>query len=187
MAGCALTNNLRHVRTAVLGVAVVAACTGGGVPGALNVRSQATVSATLRDVGGRELGTLTLTDSQRGINLTGRLRGVAPGEHGLHIHSVGRCEPTFDAAGGHWNPTGRQHGIQNAQGSHFGDLPNITVGADSTATVDVNSRSGTLRGSNSLFDEDGAAVVLHAGPDDYRTDPSGGSGARIACGVVNAN
>ena len=144
-------------------------------------------TAVVRDSAGRELGTLTLTSSNDGIAITGRLAGLPPGDHGIHIHAVGRCDaPTFESAGEHWNPTNRQHGSQNPQGPHLGDAPNVTGGADSTASVQLSmSSGGSLRiGANMLLDADGAAVVIHASPDDYRTDPSGGSGARIACGVV---
>lgn len=144
-------------------------------------------NAVMRDSAGRELGTLTLTGSNDGIAITGGLVGLPPGEHGIHLHAVGRCDaPTFESAGEHWNPTHRQHGSRNPQGPHLGDAPNVTAGPDSTATVQVSmSRGGSLRvGANMVLDADGAAIVIHAAPDDYRTDPSGGSGTRIACGVV---
>ena len=141
-------------------------------------------SAVMRDSAGRELGTLTLADAAGGIAVSGTLRGVVPGTHGFHIHTTGQCEPTFDAAGGHWNPTNAQHGTENPQGPHLGDLPNLTVGADSTATVQATTPGGSLRGENPLLDADGAAVMLHAGTDDNRTDPSGDAGSRLACGVV---
>jgi superoxide dismutase, Cu-Zn family len=133
---------------------------------------------------GAELGTLTLSESGGPITLSGSLRGLPPGEHGIHLHMVGQCTPPFESAGGHWNPTSKQHGTQNAQGPHAGDMMNITVGADSTANVNVTSASGPLRGAGGLVDGDGAAVVIHAAADDYKTDPSGNSGARIACGAV---
>ena len=147
--------------------------------------SGASVTAAMRDAAGRDLGTLTLADSaQGGIAVTGRLTGLPPGEHGVHIHMVGQCQAPFESAGGHWNPTSRQHGSQNPQGPHLGDMPNITVGADSSVNVQVTTPGGSLRGANALLDSDGAAIVVHASADDMRTDPSGGSGARIACGVV---
>ena len=142
---------------------------------------------TLRDAAGRELGTLTLTDTTGGIVVSGRLVGLSPGDHGTHIHAIGRCEPpAFATAGSHWNPTNRQHGSQNPEGPHMGDLPNVTAGADSTATVQgAVMAGGALRsGPNMLLDSDAAAIVIHAGPDDYRTNPSGGSGSPVACGVI---
>jgi Cu-Zn family superoxide dismutase len=144
----------------------------------------ATATAPVKNAAGRDLGTLTLTESSQGLTLTGRLTGLAPGEHGVHIHMVGQCQPPFTSAGGHWNPTNRQHGSQNPQGPHLGDMPNLTVGADSSANVQVTTTGGTLKGANALLDADGAAVVVHAKADDLKTDPSGNSGDRVACGVI---
>lgn len=142
-------------------------------------------TAALRDSAGHELGTLTLTDAGQGVAVAGTLRGLPPGVHAIHLHTAGSCDaPTFSSAGGHWNPTNRQHGSENPQGPHFGDLPNITVATDSSVTVQATSPGGTLRGANALLDADGAAVVVHMGRDDYRTDPAGDAGSRIACGTV---
>lgn len=141
----------------------------------------------MRDVMGRDLGTLTLSNTTGGLMLTGVVRGLPPGTHGIHVHATGRCEAPFASAGAHWNPTGRMHGTQNAQGPHLGDMPNVVVGPDSSATVNVMTSGGTLRGTDRLLDADGAAVVIHAVADDYRTDPSGNSGSRVACGVVRAD
>jgi superoxide dismutase, Cu-Zn family len=140
--------------------------------------------ATVRDAGGRELGTLTLSESSSGLATSGTLYHLAPGPHGIHLHTVGRCDGSFASAGGHWNPTMHQHGFDNPMGPHVGDMQNIVAGSDSSAIVNVSTRGGILRGTNGLIDTDGAAVVVHAGPDDYRTDPAGNSGARIGCGVI---
>lgn len=150
------------------------------------MQGTAPARATVRDATGRELGTLTLTDTTGGIAVSGRLVGLSPGDHGIHIHAIGRCDPpAFDTAGSHWNPTNRQHGAQNPEGPHLGDLPNATVGSDSIATVQVLTPSGSLRGGpNMLLDSDAAAVIIHSGPDDYRTNPSGGSGDPVACGII---
>ncbi len=146
------------------------------------------VTAKILDGSGRELGVLTLTDVGAAISVGGTLRGLMPGVHGMHIHAVGRCDgPDFASAGPHWSPTPKQHGSTNQAGPHFGDLMNITVGADSTVLVMMSTPAGSLRGENPLLDADGAAIVIHAAADDYKTDPSGNSGARIACGVVSGS
>ena len=154
-------------------------------PGAETTGSGVTARATIRDSAGRELGSVAIQDTVGGMIVTGNLRGLPPGPHAIHLHMTGLCEPPFESAGDHWNPTNRQHGAENPQGPHFGDMPNITVSEDSSATIRVMTPGGALRGSTRLLDEDGASVVVHAGPDDYRTDPSGDSGDRIACGAVS--
>jgi Cu-Zn family superoxide dismutase len=139
----------------------------------------------MRDAVGRDLGTLTLAASAGGITVTGRLTGLPPGEHAMHFHRVGRCEPpAFKSAADHWNPTNRRHGVESPQGPHLGDLPNITVAQDGSVMVQATTPGGALRGSDGLLDDDGAAVVVHAGWDDYRSQPSGDAGDPIACGVV---
>src|SRR5690606_24735902 len=100
------------------------------------------------------------------------------------LHTVGSCGPDFAAAGDHWNPTNRQHGTDNSEGPHLGDLVNLQVNPDSSATINAMTPGGQLTGANGLFDADGASVVVHMSRDDYTTDPDGGSGERIACGVV---
>ena len=138
-------------------------------------------SASMRDASGRDLGSLLLTESDSGIQVTGRITGLAQGERGIHLHTVGNCSPTFEAAGGHWNPEGRQHGHDNSAGPHRGDLLNLQVQSDSAGSFTAFTHGGRL---DELLDVDGASVVIHAGADDYRTDPDGNSGERIACGVV---
>lgn len=113
------------------------------------------------------------------------LAGLSPGPHGLHLHAVGRCDvPDFDSAGSHLNPASRQHGRSNPAGSHLGDLPNVEIGVDGRGelTAVLPGNRGDML--DALFDRDGTAVVVHANPDDLRTDPDGNSGARIACGVL---
>lgn len=111
--------------------------------------------------------------------------GLTPGPHGTHLHTVGECvAPGFTTAGGHLNPHGRMHGSENPQGMHLGDLPNLTAGADGKGSLIVPLADNPAQLRTELFDADGTAVVIHAGPDDYRTDPAGDSGSRIACGVL---
>jgi superoxide dismutase, Cu-Zn family len=143
-------------------------------------------SATLRDAQGQELGTLTLRRAGQGIVVEGRLSGLPEGPHGIHLHAVGRCEAPFESAGPHWNPANRQHGTQNPQGPHAGDLPNLNATGDGIADVAGITPAGRMSGDGGLLDADGAALVVHASADDYRTDPSGNSGARVACGVIQS-
>lgn len=158
----------------------------GATGGAMAPTGGAT--AAVMDASGRELGSLMLAEGSGGITVSGTLRGLPPGEHGVHIHTTGMCEaPAFTTAGGHWNPTSKMHGSQNPQGPHHGDMMNFTVGADGSATVQLIALGGTFRGTDMLMDADGAAVVVHAMADDYKTDPSGNSGDRVACGMIKGS
>ena len=141
-----------------------------------------TARAAVAAPDGTGLGTLTLTATPAGVIVSGTLRGLPPGPHGIHVHETGACEPPFESAGGHFNPGGSEHGFLTEGGPHAGDMTNVTVGDDGLVAVEILDTFLTLDGT--LFDEDGAALVIHAGPDDYRTQPSGHSGDRIACGVV---
>jgi len=141
--------------------------------------------ATLRLANGLPGGSAQLLASGAQVNISIAVVGLAPGVHGVHLHTTGSCEaPDFTSAGAHLNPDGNQHGTSNPTGPHLGDLPNITAGNGGSGTV-----SATLPGTREqvlaqLFDGDGTAVVVHASADDYRTDPSGNAGGRIACGVL---
>ena len=141
-------------------------------------------NATLRTAQGETVGTVTVRQQSDDLVFTLSAHSLPPGSHGAHVHMTGQCAPDFAAAGGHWNPDGTQHGLRNPQGSHKGDLPNVEVGADGKGVLSFTVRNAALSGSEaSLLDADGAAFVIHAGPDDMMTDPSGNSGGRIACGV----
>lgn len=141
--------------------------------------------ATLKDAAGKTVGTATLEETAHGVLIHLDLNGVPPGTRAFHIHSVGKCEPPFDSAGGHFNPASKQHGIKNPAGMHAGDFPNLEVPESGSLKLTVLASGVTLGdGSNGLFDADGSALVIHAGPDDYSTDPAGNAGARIVCGVV---
>lgn len=142
----------------------------------------------LLDAEGNSVGDATFTETDEGVMIQVTLReftAAAEGEHGIHIHTTGACTPDFQAAGGHFNPTDAQHGLENSAGPHAGDLPNLEVDADGNAIYEATDTMITLgNGEGSLFDEDGSALVIHSGPDDMVTDPSGDSGDRIACGVI---
>jgi Cu-Zn family superoxide dismutase len=140
-------------------------------------------TANLADQSGVVLGTVTLTEMDGGVHLTGELTGVPNGDHGFHIHAVGKCDAAdkFASAGPHFEPGAHKHGKDNAEGPHAGDLDNVTADDDGKVTVDVHNANVTIA---DLKDADGAALVLHADADDYKTDPSGNSGDRFACGVI---
>jgi superoxide dismutase, Cu-Zn family len=148
--------------------------------------AEESATVTLRDAEGRDVTTLTLSAAGNGILVTGTLTEVSPGPHAIHFHEVGKCEAPFESAGGHFNPTGHQHGILNPEGHHAGDMPNIVMPETGQGTIQIFAAGvGLAAGEDgSLRDEDGTAIVIHAGPDDYKTDPAGASGDRIACGVV---
>jgi Cu-Zn family superoxide dismutase len=140
--------------------------------------------AMLQTADGQPAGRATAAEAPGGLAITLNVEGLAPGEHGVHVHTTGSCEaPKFESAGGHWNPTERHHGLDNPQGHHAGDMPNLTVAADGTGKLEYTLADGTFAG---LLDADGSAFVVHAMRDDQKTDPSGDSGDRIACGVFSA-
>lgn len=141
------------------------------------------ISASLRDGSGAVRGEARVSQQEGDLRVRVEASNMAPGAYGMHIHAVGRCDASeFASAGPHWNPLGRQHGKDNPAGMHKGDLPNLLVGADGRGTLEYVVPAVRLP---ALTDADGAAIVIHAQPDDFRTDPSGNSGARIACGVLS--
>jgi len=138
--------------------------------------------AILYDTKGKQSGKVTLTSANGmldgKISVTG---GLAAGDHGMHIHTIGKCTlPDFASAGGHLNPDGKQHGTQNPSGPHQGDLPMITAGADGSGSASFMAHTSL----DALFDTDGSAFVVHAAADDMKTDPTGNSGGRVLCGVL---
>ncbi|HEU4960164.1 MAG TPA: superoxide dismutase family protein [Sphingomonas sp.] len=141
-------------------------------------------TAVLHDARGAEVGRAVAREVEGGLRITLEVHGLPPGDHGAHVHTVGRCDPPgFDSAGGHWNPLGAHHGTLNPAGPHMGDLPNLVVAPDGRGALGVNVPGATMAG---LLDADGSAIVVHAGRDDMMSDPSGNSGGRIACGVFAA-
>lgn len=166
---------------ATLGAIVIAASAGFALP-ALAADS---ATAVLKNKDGKEMGTATLTDTPNGALIRLELSGFPAGEQGFHVHETGKCEPPdFKSAGGHFNPDGTEHGIMNPEGPHAGDMPNLHVPAGGELTVEVLNTLVSLNGERALLDEDGSALVIHAGADDYKSDPAGHAGDRIACGVV---
>jgi Cu-Zn family superoxide dismutase len=142
-------------------------------------------SAVLTDPEGKEVGKATLLTTPSGTLITLELTAATAGAHGFHIHTVGKCEPPkFESAGGHFNPHNAKHGFLNPEGPHAGDIPNIHVPESGKLTVEVLNPLVTLSAEGALLDEDGAALMLHADPDDYKSDPAGHAGGRIACGVI---
>lgn len=133
---------------------------------------------------GEIIGRLELADGAGGVLLKARIEGLAAGEHGFHLHETGRCEPPFASAGGHFNPTGRAHGLLSDDGPHAGDLPNLVV-AEGATTAGVHAFADGLSIAE-LQEGDGSALVIHAGPDDYRTDPAGAAGSRVGCAAIVA-
>ncbi len=145
-----------------------------------------TARAVLMSVDGKEVGTVLLTQTKAGVRLRVSVNDLSPGEHGFHIHAVGKCEPPFTSAGPHFNPNERKHGLRSRQGHHAGDMRNLRVLKNGKATATLTNADVTLEKGkpNSLFKEDGTSMVVHANADDQLTDPAGNSGDRIACGVI---
>ena len=146
----------------------------------------------LIDSGGRSIGAVRAWQTAGGVTFRIEASGLPHGLHGIHVHSIGRCDPPdFASAGPHWNPAGRKHGMNNPAGPHGGDLPNVEVAANGVLGTTVTLPGAMLMGApgaaSTLINGDGAALVVHAQADDYVTDPSGSSGARIACAVLQPN
>ena len=184
----------RRLRMAGLAAGMLICLAGGA-----QAQQPPTAQAELKNAEGKPVGTITLTQHPKGVLIRAELSGLPPGWHALHIHETGKCEPPdFTSAGGHFNPQDRRHGLVQA-GIHAGDLPNLHAGADGKAMAEMvtgairlgqqpaasaDGSAAAAAPAADIFDQDGAALVLHAGPDDYRSDPAGNSGDRIACGVI---
>jgi superoxide dismutase, Cu-Zn family len=153
---------------------------------AVPLQSAAKVNVAVKDAQGKDVGNIILWDQGPGVGLELHLHDLTPGEHAIHFHQVPKCEaPDFKSAGGHFNPDGKKHGFDNPDGHHAGDMKNFTVGDDGKANLRLEDKDVTLKdGPHSLLGNGGAAIVVHAKADDYKTDPSGNSGDRVACGVI---
>ena len=140
-------------------------------------------SAVLKDAQGNKVGSATLTALPNGVLIGLDLTALPPGEHAFHILAVGTCEPPdFKSAGPHFNPDSTKHGLMNPEGPHAGDMPNLHVPDSGKLKIEVLNQMVHL--GDGLLDQDGSALVIHAGADDYKTDPAGNAGDRIACGVI---
>jgi len=155
------------------------------VPGSAVASEQG--KASFIGSGGEQIGKAELVQTPSGVLIKAELRGLPPGEHAFHIHGVGKCQANeqFKSAGGHFAPRGQKHGYVSEGGHHAGDMPNQFVGQDGLLRLNVINANVTLgSGENSLFDQDGSSLVIHAKADDYESQPSGDAGDRIACAVI---
>ncbi len=150
------------------------------------VWAQTRATADLKNAQGQEVGTAVITPDGQGIKIALRLHDLPPGEHAIHIHETAKCDaPDFKSAGGHLNPGHKHHGKDNPEGAHAGDMDNITLPESGKLNTTITQPNVTLGGGpNSLFEGDGTALVIHADKDDYKSDPAGNAGARLACGVI---
>ena len=185
---------MRFTQTAsalvVAAFAVLAGCSSSGTSmGRIrDVPPKTIVVSEMIGSSGDPIGKAVLSQEAGGTRIQLDINGLPAGTYGVHLHAVGKCEtPAFTSAAGHFNPGMTQHGRMNPAGEHAGDLPNLVVGADRHGVLDaVKADLRLADGAAPLLDGDGAAIMVHAGPDDYKTDPSGNSGARIACGVISS-
>ena len=172
-----------RLTTGALAVAGLSLVIGCSVP---PPQMTAQAVADLKDKDGRSVGMATFRDATGGVLVSVDVKGLTPGLHAVHVHAVGKCEgPGFTSAGGHFNPAQKKHGLKNPEGPHAGDMPNMYVAKDGTGRFEVLNDNISLKpGDRSVFDADGSALVIHAGVDDYITDPTGNAGDRAACGVI---
>ena len=187
-----MSHCVRPILLAALPALFLVAC--NREPGAAPQANQAasppiattTPPAALIKSDGTPGGSVTLVQDPNGVSVTIAATGLPRGVHGVHLHAIGKCDPPkFESAGAHWNPTERQHGRDNPQGAHLGDLANVEVGADGSGeSIFAIGTARLSEGANAILDADGTSLVIHAKPDDYKTDPSGDSGDRIACAVL---
>ncbi len=154
--------------------------------GLMSPAAAQTANAKLADKSGKDVGTVELVQTPAGVLLKLAIKGLPSGEHAFHIHAVGKCEPPFESAGPHFNPENQKHGIMAGHG-HAGDMPNLHIPQSGELIVEVLNAAVTVEKGkpNSMLDSDGSAIVIHAGKDDYKSDPAGNAGERIACGVIS--
>ena len=147
-------------------------------------------TVTMQNQAGEEIGTIKLSETKAGVLLSLDLTGLAPnGEQAIHIHETALCEGNFTSAGGHYNPTGKAHGMKHPEGEHAGDMPNLQPDEDGEIATQILNQKITLAlenidGRATLFDADGSAIIIHEGADDHMSQPSGAAGSRVACGLI---
>ena len=168
------------------GCTALDAMRGGADEGTMAGDRAMTAQARLVSTAGRLAGTARFEQAPTGVLIRITARGLPPGPHGLHLHETGACTPDFGAAGGHVNPDGAMHGLKHPDGPDPGDLPNLIVGGDGRADAELFTTLVSIDGGPqpALLDADGTAIIVHAEPDDHETQPIGGAGERIACGIV---
>ncbi len=173
----------RPIIAASAGLALLAMLTAGAAAGGAS-----RAGGTFADASGQSIGWVRLVEDGTGkVHVNVHVAGLTAGRHGIHLHAVGQCVgPTFASAGGHHNPDGAEHGLDNPDGPHAGDLPNLVVNVAGRGHLDAVSHHATLSSGPALLDADGSAIVIHAFEDDQVTNPTGNSGPRVACGVIEA-
>ena len=143
------------------------------------------VNASIINSQGKKIGQAEFKENKEGLEMSVKISGLTPGVHGMHIHDIGKCTaPDFKSAGGHFNPEGKKHGKENPEGFHAGDLPNLAVAGNGKGKMNVLLPGLSFKGKDGILKPGKTALVIHGGPDDGKTDPSGNSGDRIACGVI---
>ena len=168
----------------LMGTAAAAALL--GVFAAMPASAETIANAQLKDVSGKPVADADLVQTPAGVLIKLQVKGLLPGEHAFHIHAVGKCEAPFESAGPHFNPANHKHGMMSGE-AHAGDMPNLHIPQDGNLSLEIVNAAVSLdKGKpNSLFDGDGSSLVIHAKADDYKSDPAGNAGDRIACGVIN--
>ena len=158
----------------------------GLLTGCSSTALESRATAELKDKDGKMVGQAFFRERSDGVLMRMEVKGLTPGLHAVHVHSVGKCEgPGFISAAGHFNPAGKKHGLNSLAGPHAGDLPNMLVAKDGSGRFEVRTDAINLKaGPASVFDSDGSALIIHAGIDDYATDPTGNAGDRAACGLI---